>query len=293
MRSNNLLPGTSHTTSTQHRPSRASQFGLEGDGSGGEENENDALISTRKRSSTRTSAQKSFVPFTKDTENPYEHDTSEIESLHHGDSSQVHENTLLQMRSNNLLPGTSHTTSTRHRPHRASQFGLDYYHASTKMARGAEGDGSGEEKENDSLIGTLKRSSTKTSTHKSFVPFTKDTEDPFEHDTSEHDSLPPHHHNSPPPTIANPTTLIRYTIDEILSFSYSISGTGAISSLILLFYYGLFTGGPAVLVWGFLIAAFFSAIVVANIAEICSAYPRNAGSVYYWTGQLAPKVIPN
>ena len=292
MRSNNLLPGTSHATST-HRPPRASQFGLEGDGTGsGEENENDALISsTRKRSSTKTSTHKSFVPFTKDTENPYEHDTSEIDSLHHGDSSQKQENTLLQMRSNFLLPGTSHTTNTRHRPHRASQFGLDYYHASSKGT--SEGGGSGEEKENDSLIGTRKRSSTRTSAHKSFVPFTKDTEDPFEHDTSEHDSLPSHHHNSPPPVIVNPTTWIRYTIDEILSFSYSISGTGAISSLILLFYYGLFTGGPAVLVWGFLIAAFFSAIVVANIAEICSAYPRNAGSVYYWTGQLAPKVILN
>lgn len=194
------------------------------------------------------------------------------------------------MRSNNLLPGTSHTTSTRTRstsrlPKRSSQYGLD----ASNLGTVAEGDGSGEEKENDSLIGNRYRSSTITAARKSFIPFSKDTEDPFEQDTSEHDSLPLQH-NSPPPTIVNPTTLIRYTIDEILSFSYSISGTGAISSLILLFYYGLFTGGPAVLVWGFLIAAFFSAIVVANIAEICSAYPRSAGSVYYWTGQLAPKV---
>ena len=195
------------------------------------------------------------------------------------------------MRSSHLLPGTSHTTSTRTRstsrlPKRSSQYGLD---ASNLGTAAAEGDGSGEEKENDSLISNRYRSSTITAARKSFVPFSKDTEDPFEQDTSEHDSLPLQQ-NPPPPTIVNPTTLIRYTIDEILSFSYSISGTGAISSLILLFYYGLFTGGPAVLVWGFLIAAFFSAIVVANIAEICSAYPRNAGSVYYWTGQLAPKV---
>ena len=91
------------------------------------------------------------------------------------------------------------------------------------------------------------------------------------------------------PRVNLPSAVIRHSIDEILSFSYSLSGTGAILSLILLFFFGLYTGGPAVMVWGWLVAAFFSAIVVANISEICSAYPRNAGSVYYWAGQLAPK----
>ena len=197
---------------------------------------------------------------------------------------------------NYLLPGTSHASSkTRHRtrsqlPSHASQYGPDSLHDAIVDA--VEGDGSGEEKENDSLIKTRNRASTKTNIIKSFVPFTNDSDDPYEQDTSECDSQHQQHHISPPPIVVNPTTVIRYTIDEILSFSYSISGTGAITSLVLLFYYGLFTGGPAVLVWGWLIAAFFSAIVVANIAEICSAYPRNAGSVYYWTGQLAPKVTP-
>ena len=200
---------------------------------------------------------------------------------------------------NYLLPGTSHAPSARHRtrsqlPTRASQYGVD---SSVHSSNGGELEDGGDEKDTESLIKNRNRSSTKTRNVRSFVPFTNDTNEPFYNDdSSDHDS--DYHqlrrHNSLPllPPVVNPTTVIRYTIDEVLSFSYSISGTGAITSLILLFYYGLFTGGPAVLVWGFLIAAFFSAIVVANIAEICSAYPRNAGSVYYWTGQLAPKVTP-
>jgi hypothetical protein len=95
----------------------------------------------------------------------------------------------------------------------------------------------------------------------------------------------------PEPSAFAPTTVMRRGLDEVLSFSYSLSGTGAILSLILLFFFALLTGGPAVMVWGWLLAALFSAIVVANIAEICSAYPRNAGSVYYWAGQLAPKEV--
>lgn len=50
--------------------------------------------------------------------------------------------------------------------------------------------------------------------------------------------------------------------------------------------FGLETGGPVVIMWGWLLSSVFTLLIVASLAEICSAYPQ-AGSVYYWTGALA------
>jgi len=78
-------------------------------------------------------------------------------------------------------------------------------------------------------------------------------------------------------------------VDEVLSFMYSLQATGAILSLIILFKFGIVTGGPAIMVFGWIGATLFAAIVVANLAEIAASYPRNPGSAYFWAGQLAPK----
>ena len=77
--------------------------------------------------------------------------------------------------------------------------------------------------------------------------------------------------------------------DGFISFVMSLQGTGAILSLLVLFTFGVQYGGPAIMVWGWIFASIFGAIIVANIAEICSAYPRNPGSAYFWVGQLSPK----
>jgi amino acid transporter len=50
--------------------------------------------------------------------------------------------------------------------------------------------------------------------------------------------------------------------------------------------FGFKTGGPVVLLYGWLIVGVFSIIVASVMAEICSTYPV-AGSVYYWSGVLA------
>ena len=78
-------------------------------------------------------------------------------------------------------------------------------------------------------------------------------------------------------------------VDGLLSFVMSLQGTGAILSLLVLFTFGVQLGGPAIMVWGWIGATIFSAVIVANIAEICSAYPRNPGSAYFWVGQMSPK----
>ena len=52
--------------------------------------------------------------------------------------------------------------------------------------------------------------------------------------------------------------------------------------------FGLKTGGPIVLLYGWLVVGLFSMIVAAVMGEICSTYPV-AGSVYYWAGVLAKR----
>jgi amino acid transporter len=40
------------------------------------------------------------------------------------------------------------------------------------------------------------------------------------------------------------------------------------------------------MVWGWVICSVFTLVVALCMAEICSVLPQ-AGSVYYWSGQLA------
>ena len=81
---------------------------------------------------------------------------------------------------------------------------------------------------------------------------------------------------------------LRVGLDGFMAFSYSFSGSGCILTLILLFSYGLGTGGPVAMVWGWLTVVSMTMIVVINVAEMCSAYPH-AGSIYIWSGNLAPR----
>lgn len=72
-----------------------------------------------------------------------------------------------------------------------------------------------------------------------------------------------------------------------MNFCYCFVSVGVLSSIVLLYGTGLNTGGPTVLVWGWVITSIFTLMAGASMAEICSTYP-SAGSVYHWAGQLAP-----
>eukprot|EP00347_Sterkiella_histriomuscorum_P006675 403351864 len=74
--------------------------------------------------------------------------------------------------------------------------------------------------------------------------------------------------------------------NSFMSFSFCFSSIAVISSLSLVINYGLETGGPAVMVWGWIISCLFTLIVGLSLSEICSVYPV-AGSVYYWAGALS------
>lgn len=76
------------------------------------------------------------------------------------------------------------------------------------------------------------------------------------------------------------------------NFGVSFSIISIITGIPSLFHYGLTTGGPAVMVWGWVVVAFFTFMVGLSMAEICSAHPTSGGP-YYWAAMLSkPKSAP-
>ena len=84
------------------------------------------------------------------------------------------------------------------------------------------------------------------------------------------------------------STHLERGLNAFMSFSFCFSSIAVITSLCLVINFGLETGGPVVMVWGWIAASVFTLFTVATMGEICSVYP-SAGSVYYWSGVLAPK----
>ena len=76
--------------------------------------------------------------------------------------------------------------------------------------------------------------------------------------------------------------------NSFMAFSFCFTAVAVISSITVTFGTGLATGGPAVLIWGWIIGSFFTLLVGLSMEEICSTYPT-AGSVYHWAGMLASK----
>ncbi|ORX49915.1 amino acid transporter [Hesseltinella vesiculosa] len=60
------------------------------------------------------------------------------------------------------------------------------------------------------------------------------------------------------------------------------------SGLTSLFEYGLNTGGPVVMVWGWIVVSFFTLMVALSLAEITSAYPTSGG-LYFFAAMLSNK----
>jgi amino acid transporter len=77
-------------------------------------------------------------------------------------------------------------------------------------------------------------------------------------------------------------------LDGFMVFALGYSEVSSLICLIALFTFGLSTGGPVTMIWGWILSAIMTNIVGLCLAEICSAYP-SAGAVYYWSSQLAPR----
>jgi amino acid permease (GABA permease) len=72
------------------------------------------------------------------------------------------------------------------------------------------------------------------------------------------------------------------------NFAVSFTIISILSGCLTLYGYGMNTGGPAIIVWGWPIVGIMTLFVGLAMAEVCSSYPT-AGGLYYWSAKLARK----
>ncbi|KAI0065129.1 APC amino acid permease [Artomyces pyxidatus] len=79
---------------------------------------------------------------------------------------------------------------------------------------------------------------------------------------------------------------LKRELSLLQNFGVSFSIISVITGIPSLFYFGLTTGGPGVMVWGWVIVAFFTMMVGLAMAEVCSAHPTSGGP-YFWAAMLS------
>ncbi|XP_057844704.1 amino-acid permease BAT1 homolog isoform X1 [Cryptomeria japonica] len=77
-------------------------------------------------------------------------------------------------------------------------------------------------------------------------------------------------------------------LSVLSNFALSFSIISILTGITTLYNTGLTYGGPVTMVYGWLIAGFFTMFVGLSMAEICSSYPTSGG-LYYWSAMLAGK----
>jgi amino acid permease (GABA permease) len=70
------------------------------------------------------------------------------------------------------------------------------------------------------------------------------------------------------------------------NFAVSFTIISILSGALTLYGYGMNTGGPTVMVWGWLGVGIMTTVVGLGMAEVCSSFPT-AGGLYYWSAKLA------
>jgi amino acid permease (GABA permease) len=81
---------------------------------------------------------------------------------------------------------------------------------------------------------------------------------------------------------------LRRRMSGFSNFAVSFTIISILSGCLTLYYYGMGTGGPAIIVWGWPIVGIMTLFVGLSMAEVCSSYPT-AGGLYYWSAKLAPR----
>ncbi|WP_045312928.1 amino acid permease [Lentzea aerocolonigenes] len=77
------------------------------------------------------------------------------------------------------------------------------------------------------------------------------------------------------------------TMSGFSNFAVSFTIISILSGCLTLYGFGLNTGGPALIVWGWPFVGLMTLIVGLAMAEVCSSFPT-AGGLYYWAAKLAP-----
>jgi amino acid permease (GABA permease) len=81
---------------------------------------------------------------------------------------------------------------------------------------------------------------------------------------------------------------LRRRMSGFSNFAVSFTIISILSGCLTLYGYGMNTGGPAIIVWGWPIVGIMTLFVGLSMAEVCSSYPT-AGGLYYWSAKLAKK----
>jgi amino acid permease (GABA permease) len=84
---------------------------------------------------------------------------------------------------------------------------------------------------------------------------------------------------------------LRRRMSGFSNFAVSFTIISILSGCLTLYGYGMNTGGPAIIVWGWPIVGIFTLMVGLSMAEVCSSFPT-AGGLYYWSAKLAKRHGP-
>jgi len=84
---------------------------------------------------------------------------------------------------------------------------------------------------------------------------------------------------------------LRRRMSGFSNFAVSFTIISILSGCLTLYGYGMNTGGPAIIVWGWPIVGIMTLMVGLAMAEVCSSFPT-AGGLYYWSAKLARKRGP-
>ncbi|KAI3914074.1 hypothetical protein MKW92_040138 [Papaver armeniacum] len=76
------------------------------------------------------------------------------------------------------------------------------------------------------------------------------------------------------------------SLSVISNFALCFVTVSVLQGITTLYSQGLQYGGPISMIYGWLIAGFFTVFVGLSMAEICSSYPTSGG-LYYWSAKLA------
>jgi amino acid permease (GABA permease) len=79
---------------------------------------------------------------------------------------------------------------------------------------------------------------------------------------------------------------LRRRMGGFSNFAVSFTIISILSGCLTLYSFGMNTGGPVEMVWGWVFVGAMTLVVGLGMAEICSAYPT-AGGLYYWSAKLA------
>ncbi|MFE0463313.1 amino acid permease [Kitasatospora sp. NPDC058965] len=81
------------------------------------------------------------------------------------------------------------------------------------------------------------------------------------------------------------------SLSGFANFAVSFSIVSILSGCLTLYGFGMATGGPALITWGWPLVGLMTLCVGLAMAEICSAYPT-AGGLYFWAAKLARHNAP-